>query len=84
MNLDLGVPRVTIVDMMGRSKDVPAPGGRLRLTLSPQMQYVLLPRNSAAALKIANAELRRRLEVAAGECRRSAGKNRRGREDRRR
>lgn len=63
VNLDLGVPRVTIVDMMGRAKDVPVPGGRLRLGLSPQIQYLLLPRNNPAALKIANAELRKRLEA---------------------
>ena len=63
VNVDVGVPRVTLVDLMGRSKDVPTPGGRLRLALSPQMQYVLLPRNSTAALKIANAELRKRLDT---------------------
>jgi hypothetical protein len=41
IGLEVGVPWVTIVDLMGRSKDVATPGGRLRLTLSPQMQYIL-------------------------------------------
>ncbi|HEY5954613.1 MAG TPA: hypothetical protein VIT18_09620, partial [Terrimicrobiaceae bacterium] len=63
VTLELGVPQVTIVDLMGRSRGVATPGGRLRLTLSPQMQYVLLPRNSPAALKIAAAELKKRLET---------------------
>jgi alpha-galactosidase-like protein len=61
VNLDVGVPKVTIVDLMGRAREVPAPGGRLRLALSSQVQYVLLPRNNPAALKIATAELRSRL-----------------------
>ncbi|MGB8466002.1 MAG: hypothetical protein WCE49_13710, partial [Terrimicrobiaceae bacterium] len=38
--VDAGVPKVTIVDLMGRSKEVATQGGRLNLTLSPQMQYV--------------------------------------------
>ncbi len=63
VSVDVGVPRVTLMDLMGRARDVPTPGGRLRLALSPQMQYVLLPRNSIAGLKIANAELRKRLET---------------------
>ena len=61
VNLDVGVPSVTIVDIMGRAREVPAPGGRLRLALSSQVQYLLLPRNNPAALKIATAELRSRL-----------------------
>ena len=61
VNLDVGVASVTVVDLMGRAREMPAPGGRLRLGLSPQMQYLLLPRNSPAALKIATAELRSRL-----------------------
>jgi hypothetical protein len=61
ITLDVGVPKVTIVDLMGRAREMPAPGGRLRLALSSQVQYVLLPRNNPAALKIATAELRSRL-----------------------
>ncbi len=61
--LEVGTPKVNVIDLMGRWREFPAPGGRLRLTLSPQMQYVLLPRNSAAALKIASGELRKRLDA---------------------
>ncbi len=61
VSLDVGVPSVTIVDIMGRAREVPAPGGRLRFALSSQVQYLLLPRNNPAALKIATAELRSRL-----------------------
>ena len=63
VSVDAGAPKVTVVDLMGRSKAVTMQGGRLKLTLSPQMQYVLLPRNSAGALRIANGELKKRLEV---------------------
>ena len=61
--MDAGVPKVTIVDLMGRSKEVATQGGRLNLTLSPQMQYVLLPRTSIGALRIASAELKKRLDA---------------------
>jgi NPCBM-associated, NEW3 domain of alpha-galactosidase len=60
--LDVGVPRVKVVDLMGRSRELPADGGKLRLALSPQMQYVLLPRKSGA-VKIAKAELKRQLDA---------------------
>lgn len=58
VTLDVGIPSVKIVDLMGRAREVPAPGGRLRLTLSSQIQYLLLPRNNPVALKIATAEFR--------------------------
>ena len=61
--IDVGVPAVTIVDLIGRAREVPTIGGQLRLALSPQIQYILLPRQSTAALRIATAELRKRLEL---------------------
>ena len=49
----------SIVDLMGRPKG--ATGGTL--TISPQMQYVVLPRTSLGALAIAQAELQRQLNA---------------------
>jgi hypothetical protein len=63
LTLEVGAPKATVIDLMGRWRSFPATAGRLKLTLSPHMQYVLLPRNSAAALKIVSGELRKRLNA---------------------
>jgi PA14 domain/Divergent InlB B-repeat domain/Carbohydrate binding module (family 35) len=49
----------TIVDLMGRTKGTTGAS----LTISPQMQYLLLPRTSPGALAIAQAELQRQLNA---------------------
>ncbi|HET7238351.1 MAG TPA: hypothetical protein VFI76_04955, partial [Terrimicrobiaceae bacterium] len=49
----------TIVDLMGRTKGTTGAS----LTISPQMQYVVLPRTSPGALAIAQAELRQQLHA---------------------
>ncbi len=49
----------TIVDLMGRTKGTTGAS----LTISPQMQYVVLPRTSPGAVAIAQAELRQQLDA---------------------
>ena len=49
----------TIVDLMGRTKGTTGAS----LTISPQMQYILLPRTSASARGIADSEFQRQLDA---------------------
>ena len=56
-----GVPSVEVVDLVGRSHRVATVGGNLKLTLSPRVQYVILPR-SGPAQDLARTELKRELD----------------------
>jgi hypothetical protein len=62
ITLDAGTPKVKVVDLMGCESEAAAPGGKLTLTISPRVQYVLLPRTSPGTLAIARGELQKRLE----------------------
>jgi hypothetical protein len=63
VTIDAGAPVVTVTDLMGRTKQMPADGGKLKITLLPQMQYLALARTSPGALAIAQAELKKELDA---------------------
>lgn len=60
VTVDAGAPGVIVVDLMGRSRKAATDDGKLKLTLTPEMQYVVLPR-TGGALEIARTELKKQL-----------------------
>ncbi len=63
ITLQAGAPQVAVFDLLGRKRDVVTTAGNLKLTLSPHIQYAILPRTSPGALAIAKDELQKRLKA---------------------